>query len=640
MTCNELMFSFVFMVLSIIQIDAKEYHVSTSGNDMNDGDRNTPLKTINAAAQKALPGDTITVYAGTYREWVNPLYGGTSNTQRILYRAAKDELVEIKGSELIKGWSKEKKGTGVWKVTLPNSFFGNYNPYADEIFGDWFGDNGRSHHTGDVYLNDCSLYEVTSIENVMNPDTIRSIRDPEGTQRVWTAIVDRDVTTIYANFGDINPNTEMVEIAVRPTCFYPTRQGLDYITVRGFHISQAATQWAAPTAEQIGMVATHWCKGWIIEDNVVKNSRCNGISLGKQCSTGHNVDQIDKDKRIDGTLHYIEVIFNALRNSWDRDHVGSHIVRNNIISDCEQTAIVGSMGAAFSEIQGNHIYNIWVKRQFGGAEMAGIKFHAAIDAYIHNNVIHHCGGFGLWLDWMAQGARVSSNTFYDNKEEDLVVEVNHGPYTVDNNLFLSDRAVLEYSDGGAFINNLFVGSITARGDARYTPYHLNHSTEIKGVSVILGGDHRFYNNLFIGKKQDKPKESMYGGACDYGLCVYESAKLPIVAEGNLFANGASPIEGRGTGYICTDSAVLYGIEEKEDGIYFNLNMDATPFTSAKTVSVNTDMLGITKLSGLPYDHSDGSILIFDTDFQGKVRSETPIVGPFETYSGNIRIKIR
>lgn len=629
-----------FMLMASCTIGwAKEYHVAVTGSDVDEGSATTPLRTINAAAQKALPGDTITVHAGIYREWVNPLYGGTSDYQRILYRAAEGELVEIKGSELIKGWKKEKKGDGVWKVILPNSFFGNYNPYTEELFGDWFADGGRVHHTGDVYLNDCSLYEVPSVEKVINPDTIRSVRDPEGTQRVWSAVVDKENTTIYAHFGELDPNKETVEIAVRPTCFYPTRQGLNYITIRGFRVSQAATQWAAPTAEQVGMIAAHWCKGWIIENNILKNSRCNGISLGKECSTGHNVDAIDPVKQIDGSLHYIEVIFNTLRNGWSRDNIGSHIVRNNTISDCEQTGIVGSMGGAFSEIYGNHIYNIYVKRQFGGAEMGGIKLHAPVDTYIHHNVIHHVGTFGLWLDWMAQGTRVSSNTFYENRAEDLVIEVNHGPYVIDNNLFLSERAVLEYSDGGAFINNLFVGCITARGDVRFTPYHLNHSTEIKGVASIIGGDHRFYNNLFIGREGEKPKSGCCGGTLDYGLSAYESAGMPIAVSGNLFVQGANPIAGKEGGVVCKDK-VQYAIEEETDGIYFQLDMKSVSVKLVKTVWVDTKKLGMTRLNNLPYDRPDGSALVFDTDFQGVTRSAMPIVGPFEVLlGGQLRIKI-
>ena len=43
----------------------------------------------------------------------------------------------------------------------------------------------------------------------------------------------------------------------------------------------AATPWAPPTAEQVGLIGTHWSKGWIIEDNVVSHSICSGIALGK-----------------------------------------------------------------------------------------------------------------------------------------------------------------------------------------------------------------------------------------------------------------------------------------------------------------------------------------------------------------------
>lgn len=488
------------LLLLVTNLFAREYHVSIGGNDAANGSVEKPLRTINRAAQLALPGDTVTVHQGTYREWIDPLNGGESNARRILYRAAENEKVEVKGSELVTGWKREKKNKQVWKIVLPNRFFGNYNPFNDRLYGDWLWSD-KIHHTADVYLNDVSLYETFSLDKVYAPDTLRTLRNPEGCTLVWFAEVDAENTTIYANFGSVDPNKEVTEVSVRPTCFYPTREGLDYITIRGFYFSQAATQWAAPTAEQIGMIATHWCKGWIIEDNVIKNSRANGITLGKERSSGHNLEC--NDKRLDGTLHYIEVIFNVLRKGWDKDHVGSHIVRNNVISDCEQTGICGSMGAAFSEIYGNHIYNILVKQQFGGAEMAGIKLHGAIDTYIHHNRIHRSGNFGLWLDWMAQGARVSSNLIYDNLGQDLFIEVSHGPYVVDNNIFLSPHSLQENTDGGVYLHNIFSGNMNPLDDMRYTPYHLNHSTQIKGFRTITQGDHRFYNNIFIGRNDQK-----------------------------------------------------------------------------------------------------------------------------------------
>ncbi|RHU29275.1 right-handed parallel beta-helix repeat-containing protein [Parabacteroides sp. TM07-1AC] len=609
---------------------AREYHVSVKGSDANNGDVSSPFKTINWAAQKALPGDTVTVHDGTYREWVNPLNGGEREGKRILYRVAKGEKAEIKGSELVTGWKKEKKGKGVWKVILPNIFFGNYNPYNDKIFGDWFSNHGRDHHTGDVYLNDVSLYETTSVEKVIAPDTMRTIRDPQGATNVWFAEVDADKTTIYANFGDADPNKETVEIAVRPTCFYPTREGLDYITIRGFHVSQAATQWAAPTAEQVGMIATHWCKGWIIEDNVIKNSRCNGITLGKERGSGHNLEC--NDKRLDGTAHYIEVIFNTLRRGWAKDNVGSHIVRNNIISDCEQTGICGSMGAAFSEISGNHIYNIHVKGQFSGAEMAGIKLHGAIDTYIHHNRIHKIGNFGIWMDWMAQGMRISSNLLYDNKEPDLFFEVDHGPYIVDNNILLSRRSLFDDTDGGAFLHNLFGGYINRQDDMRYTPYHLNHSTEVKGITTITNGDHRFYNNLFVGGKVPDAQ---------YGLCMYDPAKGPVYAEDNLFCNGAKPMTDRNQGSVMDSYDPDLKLEETADGVYLSFKMGQISPALMQVKTVDSARLGITKLSGLPYEHFDGTPFILDKDYFGVARSgQSPVIGPVETLQGGtIRMKV-
>lgn len=609
-------------------MQAREYHVAIKGSDANVGTEQAPLRTINTAAQYALPGDTVTVHEGTYREWVNPLNGGENNYKRILYRAADGERVDLKGSELIKGWKKEKKSSGVWKVVLDNHLFGNYNPYNDRLFGDWLWTNGRIFHTGDVYLNDVSLYEVANKEQVFTPDTIRSVRDPQGSQRVWFAVVDGEHTTIYANFGEADPNKETVEISVRPTCFYPTRQGLNYITFRGFHVSQAATQWAAPTAEQIGMVATHWCKGWIIEDNVIKNSRCNGISLGKERSTGHNL--ACTDQRLDGTAHYIEVIFNTLRHGWSRDYVGSHIVRNNVISDCEQTAICGSMGGAFCEIYGNHIYNIWSKRQFGGAEMAGIKLHGAIDTYIHNNRIHGCG-FGIWLDWMLQGVRISSNLFYDNTNEDLFLEVDHGPYMIDNNIFLSAQSLCELSDGGAFIHNLFAGNINRGDEMRYTPYHLSHSTEVKGISTITNGDHRFYNNLFVGRDNNQ---------INYGLCVYDNAKWPIHADGNLFCNHAKPMKEKVQGVVGNDFNPELKLEEKANGLYLSMKMDKQLLSQLKTMIVTTERLGVARLSGYPYENPDGSMFNICEDYSGKLRAQNPVPGPFENIQeSNLKIKI-
>ena len=209
--------------------------------------------------------------------------------------------------------------------------------------------------------------------------------------------------------------------------------------------------------------------------------------MGKERGTGHNVWSANPS--LDGSIHYIEVVFRTLRNGWSKENIGSHIVRNNEIFNCEQTGMCGSMGAAFSLIENNNIYNIHQKNQFTGAEIGGIKFHAAIDTRVIKNHIHDVLGFGCWFDWMTQGVRISKNLLYNNGWVDLFFEVNHGPFLVDNNLLLSASSISTQSEGGAFVHNLIAGQLCMWPEPnRFTPYHLPHSTEVAGLSTILSGD--------------------------------------------------------------------------------------------------------------------------------------------------------
>ena len=58
---------FLFIISTVSIVSAREYHVSTSGNDTNKGTQLNPFKTISAAAEIAQAGDVITVHEGLYR---------------------------------------------------------------------------------------------------------------------------------------------------------------------------------------------------------------------------------------------------------------------------------------------------------------------------------------------------------------------------------------------------------------------------------------------------------------------------------------------------------------------------------------------------------------------------------------------
>ncbi|MFC2087518.1 right-handed parallel beta-helix repeat-containing protein [Bacteroidota bacterium] len=531
--------------------------------------------------------------------------------------------MNVKGSEIIKYW--EKHTGHVWKATIPNSFFGDYHPYKDSIHGDWFHDNGRIHHTGEVYLNGKSFWESHTMENVLNPKKQTDKFDPEGSIYTWYCETDDVNTTIYANFQGANPNKELVEINVRNSCFYPAKTGINYITIRGFHMSQAATNWAAPTAEQIGLIGTFWSKGWIIENNVISESKCSGITLGKDHASGHNV--LSKEKTKNGATIYIEVILKVLKDGWDKEKIGSHIVRNNTIFNCEKAGICGSFGAAFSKVYNNHIYNIWRKRQFRGPDKGGIKFHGAVDAIISNNCIHDAY-HGIWIDWMAQGTRISSNICYNNDFADLTAEVNHGPYLVDNNIFLS--GMYNSSQGGAFIHNIIAGKIILKPVVdRYTPYFFKHSTELMGFSNIQCGDDRFYNNIFI--KNDYQIDTKNIKNSGFGLEAYNQIKkiLPIFTQNNLYYNGAKQYKKEVNSEVVDIFDPQVKIFMENNKIFLELNFDSTIF-SMKTSMVTTKSLGTASMTHLPYENSDGSELKINSDFFGnKKKTESPMVGPFE-----------
>lgn len=584
------------MTLGYASPAAREFHVSPNGNDTSDGSTSHKLRSISAAAAQAQPGDVITVHRGVYRERVNPPRGGESESRRIVYQAAPGEEVVITGSEVVTNWVKVQGD--IWRSTIPNSFFGAFNPYGDLIHGDWFNSKGRQHHTGAVYLRGEWLREASKLEDVLKPASDSPL---------WFGQVDATNTTLWAQLKDVDPNAGQVEINVRQTVFYPDRPGINYLTVRGFALRNAATPWAPPTAEQIGLIGTHWSKGWVIEDNAVSYSKCSGIALGKYGDAW--------DNRAESAEGYVGTIHRALTNGWNKATIGHHLVRNNHISHCEQAGIVGSLGCSFSIVTGNVIHDIHLQQLFTGAEMAGIKFHGAIDVQITHNHIYRTVR-GLWLDWMAQGTRVSSNLFHDNQDQDLFLEVDHGPFLVDNNIFLSRQAQLIVSQGGAYAHNLIAGSLhVIPFDGRLTPLHKAHSTELAGLHDNPCGDVRYYNNLFV----------QHGD-----LSPYDTAKLPVSMAGNVFLKGTKACKAEAAPLADSAFDRQLRLVEKPDGFYLELLLDPRWASQVHRKLVTTELLGKASIPNLPFEKADGTPVCIDRDYFGNRRAlDNPFPGPFE-----------
>ena len=585
------------LVLTACPGYAEVYHVAGTGLDGNPGTEAKPFRTISAAAAVARPGDAVTVHAGVYRERINPPRGGSSEDRRVVYEAAEGEKVVIKGSEIIKGWKKLQNDT--WQVSIPNSFFGEFNPFNDLIRGDWFIRKDRDHHTGAVYLNGHWLAEAAKHEDVL---------EAAENEPLWFAEVDNENTTIWAQFKGVDPNQEDVEINVRQSVFYPDEPGRNFITVRGFTLEHAATPWAPPTAEQIGLIGTHWSKGWVIEDNTIRYSVSTCVTLGKY---GDEFDNTSANSAVG----YVETIKRGLADGWSKENIGHHVVRNNHISHCEQAGVVGSLGAIFSTVSENTIHDIHVRRLFGGHEMAGIKFHGAVDTLISNNHIYRTNR-GIWLDWMSQGTRVTGNLLHDNGPlEDLFVEVNHGPFVVDNNFLLSPISLQVNSQGCAYAHNLITGRVQVRtGEGRMTPYLEEHGTAIAGLANNVGGDERYFNNLIVNE----------------GLAEYDPVTLPMFLSGNVYLNGAQPSKYESDPLVQPNMDPGIQLVEKADGLYLQIDHDEA-WTQQERSLVTTDVLGNATKPDLPYLNYNGTVLEIDRDYFGNKRNtKNPYPGPFDT----------
>ncbi|GAB2318554.1 hypothetical protein IRB23SM22_08120 [Alkalibacterium sp. s-m-22] len=637
---------------------ATVYHISKQGSDSAKGSEAEPFLTINKAASVAIAGDTVIVHEGEYREWVKPQHPGLSNHRRITYQAAEGEKVVIKGSEQIKNWEKTE-GT-VWKAVLPNEFFGDYNPFKEEIYGDWVVDNpGR--HLGEVYVNGKAFYEAVSLDDIKDPvvpsevvdhwtRTTVPVHDKDQMKYVWYGEVGETETTVYANFHDFDPNEELTEINVRKSCFFPDKTGMDYITVRGFEMAQAATPWTPPTADQPGLIGPHWSKGWIIENNIIHDAKCSAISLGKDNTTGDNHYTKRQDKP--GYHYQIETVFEAHKKGWSKETVGSHIVRHNTIYDCGQNGIVGHLGCIFSEIYDNHIYNIAVKRQFWGHEIAGIKLHAAIDTQIHNNRIHDCS-LGIWLDWQLQGTRVSRNIFYRNNR-DIFVEVSSGPFLIDHNILTADYALDNHAQGGAYVNNIVRGHMEHRKMLdRSTPYHVAHSTDLKGMAPVYGGDDRWFNNIFIGDEglEEVGTAHYKGYTTSLEEFIYDVhhqpgsdheafnvVEQPVYIDQNVYLNGAEPFEREENNLVSGHNPDIK-ITEEGNEVYLEIDLPEG-FENLLGGVHSTQTLERVRLADAEYENPDGSDVIINTDLLGKVKDGDSVLGPIsELKSGHNRVKI-
>lgn len=252
-----------------------------------------------------------------------------------------------------------------------------------------------------------------------------------------------------------------------------------------------------------------------------------------------------------------------------------------------------------------------------------------------------------------QGTRITGNLFTNNDFYDIMIEVTHGPCLIDNNILLSANSVNNLSQGTAWVHNLIGGVVTVRPiPIRYTPYHEPHSTDIIGLTSILCGDERLYNNILTvvpGSQSEHKLDgfSPYDSHPEYKEGIYQEMNrtsrgsvqskdftLAMYTGANLYYDGVKPYAHEPYN-IVSNHALAPTIEQRGDEVVLKLNFDNN-ISQLQTQIIDTEKMGVTFFSNGYFENPDGTPITLNTDYLGVSRGDVPKAGPFENVVSGVQ----
>lgn len=422
--------------------------------------------TIQEAVNAAMPGDTVVVHEGTYREEVVLPRGGSSENKRITLSAAYGEEVIVTGAEIVTGWEPTDVD-GVYTLKLAKDFFSEnaegvyFNP-----FNVWWmakggatsGSMGNYYSCGCVYLNGTELLQRWAIGDVHT------------TANTWFATVDEQTgeTTLTVNFGAGDPNAEnaITEVNNRMQCI-TAKWNQGYITIDGITVMHGCGPktidfWMTTAEAMYGAIATNGGHHWIIENCTATGNRGVAIDFGN--GSGKQ----------------------ELKYGGEPELYGYHIIRDCNVSYNGTNGMMAYRGA-YTEIYGCTLANnntlntgllseAYIKDVSGGW---GIKIH---DNYFFTD--QDAAARPIWLDCECDGSEITNNIICDAKNGFTYVdlECNAGWILVANNILVSTGWGQVLQSHSYLVNNLFL----MNGQTSNTTWNSNSSTAMPGAEGYDG----------------------------------------------------------------------------------------------------------------------------------------------------------
>ncbi|PKQ44634.1 right-handed parallel beta-helix repeat-containing protein [Confluentibacter flavum] len=519
---RKIFFTTAMLLLVMYKVLANTYFVSPKGSDTNQGTSTRPFKTINKASQVAMPGDTILVRQGIYRERVVPVRGGRAGAP-IVYMAEPSKAVIIRGSEL---WSPNwrAKGEGIYAAVPDDKLFNDIRsdyiddhnpfkvtlsstPYQREGKREWERGNKLADSTlvytcGQVFVNGRLFKEVPFFKELKN--------------NMWH--YNPDSGEIQIHFGNLKPEDQEVEITTRRRIFAPISRGLGHIVVEGFIMEHCGNNyptnfWNTPQWGQRGALGLEMGHHWVVRKNVIRYAKTFALDAG-------HIDQNGKSQAAHDNLIELNYILENGSAGILSNSSSNLVIRDNVV------------------MYNNTMNFLGAKRW----EQAGIKCHNMLNGTIQNNyVADNYLTYGIWLDNKFPNSRIARNVLLNNGRAGLFLEMSDYEYDmlfVDNNIIIGNKENPIYihdASGGTFMHNLIANT---ESQNKYGQGVLIHQVSERTRTY----HHSLYNNLFINNPKviDIDYPSHLGGDQRLDFNVYEAKPSDRVFMINKASKKPSP----------------------------------------------------------------------------------------------------
>lgn len=398
-------------------------------SDSNDGTKEQPFKTIQAAADVATPGTHVWISDGVYRECVRPKKGGDGADSMICYEAVNKGKAIIKASEHVTEFAPSHQWS-LWGFDDPAGMsYDHIKIYEHKLSPDMF--RGYNPFCAVNLLHDRLYieYEKTDMTPFLNRrgmifcdgKPLKQVPLPNDMAKeegsYW---VEANGMTVHFRLpGDDDPANHFIEISCREQCFAPDIPFLSYVKITGLVCAHASM--GAPVPQR-GAISAGRGHHWVIEDCTIDWANATGIDVGNEC-WHHTYDP------------------NLV--------VGYSVIRRCVIRDAGVCGIAGLFAQGML-IEDNLIEGTgWQKMELSW-EAGGIKLHNSINGLIRRNLFRNTFRADcIWLDCGNVNNRLTHNVFLDGIEQREAVFIEctrDGVNLIDNNIFWNIEGRFKESD--------------------------------------------------------------------------------------------------------------------------------------------------------------------------------------------------